>query len=90
MITPCKYEQTSRNQIAIRRKGKLNLHVAHTEGIWILDNNIVHVDGTEFGETYWQGNEVDGRRFVELKEAWITTIISYPTQISQDSFKRCI
>lgn len=42
-----------------KRKKKALIGVSDVEVIWVLDDNIVHVNGAEFGEIFRERNEIN-------------------------------
>ena len=42
------------------QKEKTLIGVSDVEVIWVLDDNIVHVNGAEFGEIFRERNEING------------------------------
>lgn len=46
-LEQCLYEHT-------REQDLIELHVAHMKDVGVLDNDVVHVDGVEFGVVSWE------------------------------------
>jgi len=59
------------------------------EVIRVLDDDIVHVNGVEFGEISRQGNEINGGAFVELEEICVAAAkVSLPSKTLEDLLER--
>jgi len=47
--------------------------------IRVLNNNIIHVDGAEFGEVSRERDQIDGGLLVELVEIRVTSVVNFPS-----------
>lgn len=55
----------------------LILHVSNLKRVLIFHNNVKHVNGAELGEVFGEGDEVDRRPLVVLKEIWVA-VVAFP------------
>ncbi|CAL9132668.1 unnamed protein product, partial [Musa acuminata var. zebrina] len=63
------------------------LQVDDLEGVAVLDDDVVHVDGLEAGEVLGEGDEVDGGALVELEEVGFL-VVALPPQSQQLPLQR--
>lgn len=54
------------------------------EVIRVLDDNIVHVNGVEFGEISGKRDEINGGAFVELEEICVAAKVPLPPKTPED------
>ena len=56
-----------------------HLHVPNFEGVPVLDDYVIHVQGPEIAEILRDGNEVHGGALLKLKKVRVI-VVTLPTQ----------
>lgn len=70
-----------------KKKEKYSMGVSDVEVIRVLDDDIVHVNGVEFGEISGERDEINGGAFVELEEICVAKV-PLPPETLKDLLKR--
>lgn len=60
------------------------------EDVRVFDDEIVHVNGVEFGEVHRKRNEINGGSLVELEEIGIAFVVSLPAQAFENLLEEAI